>query len=244
MMNLDEIFLLPNLSLSQTIEQLEQQIYEWKEKQFRNIEMIYYESRKKIYLLYQKSLDDFEQAKTRVMDDFNNIVDDCSAFTIDELDLYLKRILKNIEKLKTIKTSIQLHESYLSLNISFQPILISEWIDPFKVHFSQSTVDGITYLDYKSRMMANEWIWDRHPDEHQASSALRVAFINEHLVSFDNRRLYAAQDLRLKRIPIIKVNLDDIRPTTNMTWRKAFENRLKQSKLPSEGTSKQPFLKF
>ncbi len=29
-----------------------------------------------------------------------------------------------------------------------------------------------------------------------------------------------------------------------MTWRKAFENRLKQSKLPPEGTSIQPLLKF
>jgi len=59
--------------------------------------------------------------------------------------------------------------------------------------------------------------------------------MNEHLVSFDNRRLYSAQDLRLKRIPIIKVNLDDTRPTTNMTWRKVFQNRLKQSKLTPEG---------
>jgi hypothetical protein len=187
-------------------------------------------------LFYQKSLDDFEQAKNKVMDD-------CLEFTIDELDMYLKRILKNIEKLKNI-TPIQLNESYLSMDISFQPILISEWIDPFKIHFSQSTVHGNTCLDYRIRMITGQWIWDRHPDEHQASSVLKIAFINGHFVSFDNRRLYAVQDLRLKRIPIIKVNLDDIRPTTNMTWRKAFANHLKQSKLPPEGTSTQPILKF
>jgi hypothetical protein len=131
------------------------------------------------------------------MDDFNNIVDDCSEFTNDELDMYLKRILKNIEKLETI-TPIQLHESYLTIDISFQPILISEQIDPFQINFSQSTVHRDTCLDYKISMMMVQWVWDRFPEEHQASSALRVACINGQLVSFDNRRLYAAQELRLK----------------------------------------------
>jgi hypothetical protein len=242
-MNLDETFLLPDLSLSQSVEQLEQQLNEWKGKQFGNIEIIYNESIKKLHLFYQKSLDNFEQAKTKVMDDFNHIVDDCSAFTNDELDMYLKRILKNVEKLKTI-TPIQLQESFLSMNISFQPILISEWIDPFQINYSQTTVHGNTCLDYQIRMKTGQWTWDRYPDEHQASSALRVAHINGHFVSFDNRRLHAAQERRLKRIPIIKVNLDDIRPTTNMTWQKAFEKRLQKSKLPPEGTSTQPILKF
>jgi hypothetical protein len=54
MMNLDEIFLLPNLSLSQSIEQLEQEINQWKEKQFRNIEMIYNELQKKISFVLSK----------------------------------------------------------------------------------------------------------------------------------------------------------------------------------------------
>jgi len=89
MMNLDEIFLLPDLSLPQSIEQLEQEINQWKEKQFKNIEMIYNELKKKLHLFYQKSLDDFEQAKNKVMDD-------CLEFTIDELDMYLKRILENV----------------------------------------------------------------------------------------------------------------------------------------------------
>jgi hypothetical protein len=242
-MNLDQILLLPDLSLSQSVEQLEQQLNEWKDKQFGNIEMIYNQSIEKIHLVYRKSLDDFEQAKTKVMDDFNHIVDDCSAFTNDELDMYLKRILTNVEKLKTI-TPVQLQESDSSINISFQPILISQWMDPWKIHFSQSTVHGNRYLAYQIAMTAGRWIWDRYPDEHQTPSALRIAFINGHFVSFDNRRLYAAQESRLKRIPVIQVNLDDIRPTTNMTWRKSFENRLKQSKLPSEGTSTQPLLKL
>jgi len=89
MMNLDEIFLLSDLSLPQSIEQLEQEINQWKEKQFRNIEMIYNEFKKKLHLFYQKSVDDFEQAKNKVMDD-------CLEFTIDELDMYLKRILENV----------------------------------------------------------------------------------------------------------------------------------------------------
>jgi len=243
-MNIDEIFLLPDLSLSQSFEELVKQMNEWKDKQFKRIEIIYNESIRKIQLFYQKSLDDFEQAKTKLMDEFNTIVDECSSFTIDELDMYLKHILKNIEKLKNLKP-IQFHESYSSLiDVSLQPILISEWIDPFKIHFSQSTVHGNTYLDYKISMMNGKWIWDRHPDEHQKSSALKVADINGHLVSFDNRRLLTAQEVHLKRVLIIRVNLDDIRPTTNMTWRKAFENRLRQSKLPEEGTSMQPSLKF
>jgi len=76
------------------------------------------------------------------MDDFNHIADDCSAFTNDELDVYFKRILTNVKKLKTI-TSIQLQESDLSMNVSFQPILISQCMDLWKTHFSQSTFMGI-----------------------------------------------------------------------------------------------------
>ena len=47
-MNLDNVLLLPDLSLSQTIEQFEQQLNKWKEKQFRNIELIYNQSIEKI----------------------------------------------------------------------------------------------------------------------------------------------------------------------------------------------------
>jgi hypothetical protein len=54
MMNLDEIFLLPDLCLSQTIEQIEQQINEWKEKQFKNIEMVYNKSIKKTSFILSK----------------------------------------------------------------------------------------------------------------------------------------------------------------------------------------------
>jgi hypothetical protein len=93
-------------------------------------------------------------------------------------------------------------------------------------------------------MAVGMWIWDRYPDEHQTPSALRIASINGRFGSFDDRRLYAVQEARLKRIPVIQVNLDDIRPTTNMTWRKSFDNRLKQSKLLTEDTSIQSLLKF
>ncbi len=47
-MNLDEIFLLPDLCLSQTIEQIEQQI------QFKNIEMVYNKSIKKTSFILSK----------------------------------------------------------------------------------------------------------------------------------------------------------------------------------------------
>lgn len=244
MMNLDEILLLPNLSLSQSIEELEEELKQWKDRQLNHLQMIYEKSLRNIQLFYQKAFDSFEDAKSKVMDDFDRIVNDCSQFTVEELDMYLERMLKNVEKLKTIKP-IQLKDfDSFSIDVSVQPIIVSEWMDPLKIHFSQSTIHGNTSLDYRIRMITGKWMWNRHPDEHPASSALRVALINDHYVSFDNRRLYAAQDLCLKRIPVIQVNLDDIRPTTTMTWRNAFENRLKKSKLPPEGTSTQPELKF
>ncbi|CAF3983775.1 unnamed protein product [Rotaria sp. Silwood1] len=242
-MNLDEIFLLPDLTLSQTFEQFEQEINEWKEKQINKIEIISNESILKVREFYQKSLNNFEQSKTKLMDEFNKLVDECSLFTNDELDMYLKRLLKNIDKLKNVKP-IQLRKSEFLIDINFQPIIISEWANPFKINFSQSTVHAHTYLDYKNRMMTGQWIWDRQPDEHQKSSALKVADINGQLVSFDNRRLLAAQELHLKHVPIVRVNLEDLRPTTSMTWQKSFEIRLKQSKLPSQGTSEQPSLKY
>jgi len=58
--------------------------------------MIYNQSIEKIHLFYRKSLDDFEQAKTKVM----NLI--C--------------ILTNVDKLKTI-TLIQLQESDSSMKI-------------------------------------------------------------------------------------------------------------------------------
>ena len=243
-MNLDEILSLPNLSLSQSRDELEEQLKQWKHRQLEHLHRIYDQSIEQIHLFYQTSWNQFEHSKNKVMDDFIRIVDDCSLFTINELDMYLERIFRNVDKLKAFKP-IQLRElGSSSIEVSCETILVSEWMDPMKIHFSQSTIDGNTSMNYRIRMSTGEWMWNRHPDEHQASSALRVALINEQFVSFDNRRLYAAQDLRLKRIPIIQVNLDDRRPTTTMTWRNAFENRLKKSKLPPEGTSTQPELKF
>jgi len=46
-MNIDEIFVLPDLSLSQSFEELVKQMNEWKDKQFKQIEIIYNESIKK-----------------------------------------------------------------------------------------------------------------------------------------------------------------------------------------------------
>lgn len=244
MNNLDEILFVPNLSLTQSIEELQEEIKRWKDREMTRIQTIYEKSMTDVHLFYEKVSESFEDAKSKVMDDFDRIVQDCSEFTTEELDLYLERILKNVEKLKTIKP-IELRDfNSISIDASVQPILISEWIDPLKIHFSQSTIHGHTSLDYRMRMKTGKWMWNRHPDEHPASSALRVALINGHYVSFDNRRLYAAQDLCLKRIPVVQVNLDDVRPKTMMTWRKSFENRLKTSKLPAEGTSTQPQLKF
>ena len=118
MMNLDEIFLLPNLSLSQSLEELREKMKQWKDRQVEHLHMIHDQSMKELHLFYQKSLNDWDR-----------IVNDCSQFTMDELDVYLERILKKYRKLKTIKP-IQLQELNLfSIDISFQLILISDSYD-------------------------------------------------------------------------------------------------------------------
>ncbi|CAF1043946.1 unnamed protein product [Didymodactylos carnosus] len=124
----------------------------------------------------------------------------------------------------------------------YRPLVLCELISPHLLNYSQQTVSPLVY-EYEQAMKDGTWNWNKLPDEHQNSTALKVANIDGQLVSFDNRRLLAAQNLGLTLIPIIKIHLDDIKPGTTTTWRKLFERRLKQSKLPSQGTRTKPTVK-
>jgi hypothetical protein len=68
-------------------------------------------------------------------------------------------------------------------------------------------------------------------------------------MSFDNRRLLAAQNANLNAVPVQRVNLADIKPGTNITWGESLRKRLNSSpkgsglpkvQLPNTGTPNKP----
>jgi hypothetical protein len=80
-------------------------------------------------------------------------------------------------------------------------------------------------------------------------AVLTVAEVDGQLVSFDNRRLLAAQNAELKQVGIQRVNLTDIKPGTTITWQESLNRRLNSSpkgsglpkvQLPNEGTPEKP----
>lgn len=98
-------------------------------------------------------------------------------------------------------------------------------------------------------MRDGDWNWNLRPETHPDPSALRVANINGQLVSFDNRRLLAAQNAELKLLPAIEVDLNAIRPGTDITWGESLKRRLNSKpkgvdvprvQLPEHGTPNKP----
>ncbi len=136
---------------------------------------------------------------------------------------------------------------YLKNPLATMDPLGLEMVDPSTINYSQAYVTGET-TDYEQAMKDGTWDWNRFPDDHQNSSALKVAEIDGQLVSFDNRRLLAAQNAGLEEVPIVRVNLDDIKPGTNITWGKSLKKRLFSSpgkeypkiQLPEKGTPDKP----
>ncbi|MCY0911390.1 RHS domain-containing protein [Massilia sp. H27-R4] len=102
-------------------------------------------------------------------------------------------------------------------------------VDPSSLNFSQSWVSA---NDYAAVMREQGWIGD----------PLTVINRNETLVSFDNRRLAAAQELGLKGVPVNIVNGSDIYPKSpnGKTWDEAFDKRLRENGLGQYGTSETP----
>jgi RHS repeat-associated protein len=124
-----------------------------------------------------------------------------------------------------------------------------EWVDPSTLNFSQGYVEGETE-EYERAMRNNEWDWERVSDPmHPKSSIITVVEVNGQLVSFDNRRLLAAQNAGVAKVPIHRVNLDDIKPGTTTTWGNSLKKRLFSSpkgsglpkiQLPAEGSPNKP----
>ncbi len=84
-----------------------------------------------------------------------------------------------------------------------------EWMNPFELKYSQGYVTDPQYSKiYESLKNLG---WDA------SKSTLQVAKITDehgkiHLVSLDNRRLLAAQNLSLEKVPVTFVDLDSPRP--------------------------------
>ena len=121
-----------------------------------------------------------------------------------------------------------------------------EWVSPFDLNFSQGYVTNPEYTDIFNDMQKNGWDVNR--------STLQVAKIVDadgktHMVSLDNRRLLAAQNLNLDRVPITIVDLDAPRPgggtygsnlNKKLNSRPRHRNDLKRINVGPTGTPNKP----
>jgi len=108
-----------------------------------------------------------------------------------------------------------------------------------EINFSQRSV-GTNVERYMNDMINNKWDW-------RLSGPLRVMEVEGQLVSYDNRRLMAAQNAGLERVPIQRVNPQDIMPGSKRTWEQAFERRRNDPRnidaggpVPPQGLKEQP----
>lgn len=97
-------------------------------------------------------------------------------------------------------------------------------VDPNLINFSQRSAAPNNYAEL---MRTDEWDWKR------PGTALRVIDRGGPLVSYDNRRLDAAREVRATnpdyRVRVIRVdpNVQNPEKTTNMTWDESFEQRMR-----------------
>ena len=128
------------------------------------------------------------------------------------------------------------------------PLGLIEWVDPSKINYSQAYVTGETQA-YEQAMRDRTWDWTRTSKSGNNVAVLTVAEVDGQLVSFDNRRLLAAQNAELKQVGVQRVNLSDIKPGTTITWQESLNRRLNSSpkgsglpkvQLPKEGTPEKP----
>jgi len=112
-------------------------------------------------------------------------------------------------------------------------------INPNKINFSQRTVSK-SVNDYAADMKAGNWDWER-------SGPLRVMERDGNWVSYDNRRLMAAQQVGLDSVPVQVVKPTDVHPEMPGTWEDAFLKRLNHEwnikaggPVPNAGISSQP----
>ena len=111
-------------------------------------------------------------------------------------------------------------------------------LNPADINFSQRTVSA-NVEQYTADMANNNWDWSR-------SGPLRVMDKDGQWVSYDNRRLMAAQNANLNSVPVQVVNPRDLGPN-GMTWGDAFNARFNHpwnvqagGQVPTTGLSSQP----
>lgn len=113
-----------------------------------------------------------------------------------------------------------------------------DWVDPNLINFSQRTISP---NDYVQAMLNGTWDWNR------PGTALRVIDRGGQLVSYDNRRLAAAREVRAQ-IPDYRVKVERVDPnapnpakTSGMSWDKSFEKRMTNRRNRDENGCRVPW---
>jgi RHS repeat-associated protein len=108
-----------------------------------------------------------------------------------------------------------------------------------EINFSQRTVSA-NVRQYANDMAEGNWDWSR-------SGPLRVMQRDSQWVSYDNRRLMAAQQAGLREVPVQVVQANEIMPGSNLTWEEAFTRRFTDPRnvkaggaVPNVGLPNQP----
>jgi len=112
-------------------------------------------------------------------------------------------------------------------------------ISPLEINFSQRTVSA-NVEQYARNMKAGDWVWN-------TENRIRIIKQDGKWVSYDNRRLMAAQQAGLKEIPYEVVDPNAIMPGSKKTWAEAFQKRFNDSRnvdaggvVPPGGLTTQP----
>ena len=119
--------------------------------------------------------------------------------------------------------------------------LVPTTLNPNEINFSQRTVSE-NVKKYTQDMISGNWIWNE-------SNTIRVMQREGQWVSYDNRRLMAAQNAGLKEIPVEVVDPKSIMPNSKMnsTWEEEFQSRFNHKwniqaggPVPNTGLRSQP----
>jgi RHS repeat-associated protein len=132
------------------------------------------------------------------------------------------------------------------------------WVDPWgwagkklnpnDINFSQRTMSDNS--DYVKDMKNNNWDWEKGKNG-SGPSAPRVMNIEGQWVTYDNRRVAAAQEAGLKKIPVQVVHRDDINPESSKgkTWWQSFMRRFRDTRnkvtggiVPKTGLKQRPLI--
>jgi len=99
------------------------------------------------------------------------------------------------------------------------------WVNPSDINYTQRTIskttsDGVPLSEMTESMRKNGFDLSK-------GEPLNVMLVDGQLVSYDNRRLRAAQDANLTKVPVNIVDPDAVHPdsTTGKTWRQKFAER-------------------